>query len=61
MKNTPDSLAFVVLNQEANQLCFVLSTAEEGRPIFALGIDCPGSVIKISSLGDMTDLFSSDC
>jgi len=37
MKNTPDSLAFVVLNQEANQFCFVLSTAEEGRPIFALG------------------------
>ena len=37
MKNTPDSLAFVVLNQEANQLCFVLSTAEEDRPIFALG------------------------
>jgi len=31
------SLAFVVLNQEANQLCFVLSIAEEGRPIFALG------------------------
>ena len=37
MKNTLDSLAFVVFNQEANQLCFVLSTAEEGRPIFALG------------------------
>jgi len=47
MKNTPDSLAFVVLNQEANQLCFVLSTTEGGRPIFALGVDCPGSVIKI--------------
>jgi len=36
-KNTPDSLAFVVLNQEANQLCFVFSIAEEGRPICALG------------------------
>jgi len=37
MKNKNDSLAFVVLNQEANKLCFVLSIAEEGRPIFALG------------------------
>jgi len=37
MKNTHDSLAFAIINQEANQFYFVLSTDEEGRPIFALG------------------------